>query len=153
MAGIFKIVLIFASILVGGLLAYADMGHWQGLTQSFAAYPWFSLFGRGVEDGLVSLGSMIVGVISTQTYVQALFSARDTKTAAVGCCAAALIVIPVGLPSVMIGMFMHLHHPEINSIDALPLYLVTYLPQWLGGIGLGAVLLSALAQSPVWRWA
>ena len=146
MAGIFKIVLIFASIFVGGLLAYADMGHWQGLTQSFAAYPWFSLFGRGVEDGLVSLGSMIVGVISTQTYVQALFSARDTKTAAVGCCAAALIVIPVGLPSVMIGMFMHLHHPEINSIDALPLYLVTYLPQWLGGIGLGAVLLSALGS-------
>lgn len=65
--------LIFASIFVGGFLAYADMGHWQGLTQSFAAYPWFSLFGRGVEDGLVSLGSMIVGVISTQTYVQALF--------------------------------------------------------------------------------
>ena len=142
----FKIVLIFASIFVGGFLAYVDMGHWQGLTQSFAAYPWFSLFGRGVEDGLVSLGSMIVGVISTQTYVQALFSARDTKTAAVGCCAAALIVIPVGLPSVMIGMFMHLHHPEINSIDALPLYLVTYLPQWLGGIGLGAVLLSALGS-------
>ena len=127
-------------------MAYGDMGHWQGLTQSFAAYTWFSLFGRGVEDGLVSLGSMIVGVISTQTYVQALFSARDTKTAAVGCCAAALIVIPVGLPSVMIGMFMHLHHPEINSIDALPLYLVTYLPQWLGGIGLGAVLLSALGS-------
>lgn len=73
MAGIFKIVLIFASIFVGGVMAYADMGHWQGLTQSFAAYPWFSLFGRGVEDGLVSLGSMIVGVISTQTYVQALF--------------------------------------------------------------------------------
>ena len=146
MAGIFKIVLIFASIFVGGVMSYADMGHWQGLTQSFAAYPWFSLFGRGVEDGLVSLGSMIVGVISTQTYVQALFSARDTKTAAVGCCAAALIVIPVGLPSVMIGMFMHLHHPEINSIDALPLYLVTYLPQWLGGIGLGAVLLSALGS-------
>ena len=146
MAGIFKIVLIFASIFVGGVMAYADMGHWQGLTQSFAAYPWFSLFGRGVEDGLVSLGSMIVGVISTQTYVQALFSARDTKTAAVGCCAAALIVIPVGLPSVMIGMFMHLHHPEINSIDALPLYLVTYLPQCLGGIGLGAVLLSALGS-------
>ena len=47
--------MIFASIFVGGLLAYADMGHWQGLTQSFAAYPWFSLFGRGVEDGLVSL--------------------------------------------------------------------------------------------------
>ena len=146
MAGIFKIVLIFASIFVGGVLAYCDMGAWQGLAQSFEPFPWFSLFGRGVEDGLVSLGSMIVGVISTQTYVQAIFSARDSKTAAAGCAAAALVVIPVGLPSVVIGMFMHLHHPEINSIDALPLYLVTYLPHWLGGIGLAAVLISALGS-------
>ncbi len=146
MAGIFKIVLIFASIFVGGVLAYCDMGSWQGLKQSFTPFPWFSLFGRGVEDGLVSLGSMIVGVVSTQTYVQAIFSARDSKTAATGCAAAALVVIPVGLPSVVIGMFMHLQHPEINSIDALPLYLVTYLPHWLGGIGLAAVMISALGS-------
>ena len=78
---------------------------------------------------------MVIGVISTQTYVQALFSAKDSATAAAGCVTAALIVIPVGLPSVMIGMYMHAMHPEINAIDALPFYLCIYLPEWLGGIG------------------
>ncbi len=146
MAGIIKIVLIFASIFVGGILAFCNMGGSAGLAAALPAQPWFSLFGRGVEDGLFSLCSMIVGVISTQTYVQALFSAKDSKTAAVGCVTAACIVIPVGLPSVMIGMFMHVNHPEINSIDALPLYLSTYLPDWLGGIGLAALLLSALGS-------
>lgn len=146
MAGILKIGFIFISIFVGGIFAYQDMGGMVGLSAQYETYPWFSLFGRGLEDGLFSLGSMIVGVISTQTYVQALFSAKDSKTAAAGCITAALIVIPVGLPSVMIGMFMNAHHPEINSIDALPLYLATYLPDWLGGIGLGAVLLSALGS-------
>ena len=146
MAGIIKIILIFASIFVGGVLAYGKLGGSAGLTAALPAHPWFSLFGRGVEDGLFSLCSMIVGVISTQTYVQALFSAKDSKTAAVGCVTAACIVIPVGLPSVMIGMFMHINHPEINSIDALPLYLSTYLPDWLGGIGLAALLLSALGS-------
>ena len=146
MAGIIKIILIFASIFVGGVLAYGDLGGSAGLTAALPAQPWFTLFGRGVEDGLFSLCSMIVGVISTQTYVQALFSAKDSKTAAVGCVTAACIVIPVGLPSVMIGMFMHINHPEINSIDALPLYLSTYLPDWLGGIGLAALLLSALGS-------
>ena len=146
MAGIIKIILIFASIFVGGVLAFFEMGGSAGLTAALPAQPWFSLFGRGVEDGLFSLCSMIVGVISTQTYVQALFSAKDSKTAAVGCVTAACIVIPVGLPSVMIGMFMHINHPEINSIDALPLYLSTYLPDWLGGIGLAALLLSALGS-------
>ncbi|MBR4957866.1 MAG: sodium:solute symporter family protein, partial [Phascolarctobacterium sp.] len=87
-----------------------------------------------------------VGVISTQSYVQSIFSAKDSKTAAAGCISAALVVIPVGLPSVMIGMFMSKMHPEINSIDALPMYLVTYLPEWLGGIGLGAILISAMGS-------
>lgn len=146
MAGIFKITLIFASIFVGGLLAYNDMGGYTGIRAVFPEQPWFSLFGRGVGDGLFSLGAMIVGVISTQTYVQAIFSAKNGKAAAAGCLSAALVVIPVGLPSVMIGMFMHAQHPEINSIDALPLYLATYLPEWLGGIGLAAVLLSALGS-------
>lgn len=141
-----KIVFVFASIFVGGVLAFFEMGGSAGLTAALPAHPWFSLFGRGVEDGLFSLCSMIVGVISTQTYVQALFSAKDSKTAAVGCVTAACVVIPVGLPSVMIGMFMHINHPEINSIDALPLYLSTYLPDWLGGIGLAALLLSALGS-------
>lgn len=146
MAGILKIGFIVVSIFVGGICAYFDMGGVDGLMTQFSPHPWFSLFGRGVEDGLFSLGAMIVGVISTQTYVQALFSAKDSKTAAAGCVAAVFFVIPVGLPSVMIGMFMQAHHPEINSIDALPLYLTTYLPEWLGGIGLGAVLLSALGS-------
>jgi SSS family solute:Na+ symporter len=46
----------------------------------------------------------------------------------------------------MIGMFMHVNHPGINSIDALPLYLSLYLPDWLGGIGLASLLLSALGS-------
>lgn len=145
-AGLLKILFIFGSIFVGGYLAYADMGGFSGIQAVFPAYPWFSLFGRGIEDGLISLCSMIVGVISTQTYVQAIFSAKDSKTAMHGCLIAAMIVIPVGLPSVMIGMFMHSVHPEISAIDALPMYLINYLPDWLGGIGLGAVLLSALSS-------
>ena len=146
MAGLLKILLIFSTIFVGGIISFMDLGQWQGLKATFPEDPWFSLLGRGVEDGLFSLVSMIVGVISTQSYVQSIFSAKDSKTAAAGCISAALVVIPVGLPSVMIGMFMSKMHPEINSIDALPMYLVTYLPEWLGGIGLGAILISAMGS-------
>ena len=146
MAGIFKILLVFATVFVGGILSYNDLGGLTGIRESFPAFPWRSLFGKGIEDSLFSLFSMVIGVISTQTYVQALFSAKDSATAAAGCVAAALIVIPVGLPSVMIGMYMHAMHPEINAIDALPFYLCTYLPEWLGGIGIAALLLSSLGS-------
>lgn len=146
MAGIFKVGAIFITIFLGGILAYTDMGQLSGMKAVFTDDKWFSLFGHGVQNGLTNLLSMIVGIVSTQSYIQAIFSAKDAKTAMRGCTLAALVVIPVGLPSVIIGMFMAAHHPEINPIDALPMYLLNYLPEWLGGIGIAALLLSALGS-------
>ena len=92
----------------------------------------------------MTLVSMVVGVISTQSYAQAIFSAANTRCAALACLIAGAITIPVGVPSILIGMFMRVHHPEIMSIEALPLFLVKYLPDWLGGLGIAALLLATL---------
>lgn len=142
--GLIKIVLICGTVVVAGIYAYNDLGGLAGIEDTFPATPWLSLFSGGSEKVIYNLASMIVGVISTQSYIQALFSAKDSKTAMVGCIVAALIVIPVGLPSVIIGMSVHVNHPGINSIDALPIYLLNYLPGWLGGAAIAALILSAL---------
>ena len=39
---------------------------------------------------------------------------------------------------------MRLHHPDILPIEALPMFLITYLPDWLGGVGIAALLLATL---------
>lgn len=145
-AGLVKILFIFATVFVGGISAYDELGRYQGIAATFGTYPWLSLFGNGLQNGIFNLLAMIVGVISTQSYAQAVFSAKDSKTASVGCILAALIVIPVGLPSVFIGMYMRAMHPEIDAIDALPLYLMYYLPDWLGGMGIAAVMLSSIGS-------
>ncbi|MDO4177966.1 MAG: sodium:solute symporter family protein [Phascolarctobacterium sp.] len=145
LSGIFKLFLIFASIFVGGFLAYNQMGALTGMHAHFEPKA-FSLFGNGFESAMYSLASMIIGVISTQTYVQALFSAKDSKTAMSGCLAAAIVVIPVGLPSVVIGMYMRQFYPTINPIEALPMFLLTQLPEWLGGVGIAALLLSSVGS-------
>lgn len=145
-SGLFKLGTILLAIFYGGLWAYHDLGSLNGMRQTFSEPYWFNLFSHGTQQGLVNLFSMVIGVISTQSYAQAIFSARNAQTAMRGCIWAACIVIPLGLPSVIIGMFMAVRHPEINSIEALPLFLCTYLPEWLGGIGLGALLLSAFGS-------
>ena len=76
MAGIFKILLVFATVFVGGILSYNDLGGLTGIRESFPAFPWLSLFGKGIEDSLFSLFSMVIGVISTQTYIQLCFRPR-----------------------------------------------------------------------------
>ena len=144
MAGLVKVGLIFGTIFIAGIWAYNDLGGISGIRMTFPATPWLSMFAGGSEKVVYNLLSLIIGVISTQSYIQALFSASDSKTASIGCIIAAIIVIPIGLPSAIIGMSVQASNPGINSIDALPVYLLNYMPDWLGGAAIAALILSAL---------
>ena len=144
MAGLVKVGLIFGTIFIAGIWAYNDLGGISGIRMTFPATPWLSIFAGGSEKVVYNLLALIIGVISTQSYIQALFSASDSKTASIGCIIAAIIVIPIGLPSAIIGMSVQASNPEINSIDALPVYLLNYMPDWLGGAAIAALILSAL---------
>jgi SSS family solute:Na+ symporter len=96
---------------------------------------------------LGSLLSLIVGILSTQTYIQAVYAASDTKTARTGSLVAAAMTIPVGLPSVLVGMYMSLYYPGITPIDALPLFIINNLPDWLGGLAIGGLILSTIGSA------
>lgn len=146
LAGIIKLVFVYLAIFVGGAVAYGKLGGLAGMEITFPAMPWLSLFGTGIEGALARIAALLVGIVSTQTYIQAIFSACDSKAAAKGCFLAAALTIPVGLPSVAIGMFMRANHPELASVNALPIFLADYLPPWLGGIGLATLMLSAFGS-------
>lgn len=80
LAGIFKIGIIFITVFLGGILAYVDMHHLGGMRSVIVDDKWFSLFGHGLQNSLINLLSMIMGVVSTQSYIQAVFSAKDSAT-------------------------------------------------------------------------
>lgn len=145
--GIWKTVFIYITLLSVAYATYTRMGGWSGFFSAFQPTPWFSLVGRGWGIDLGSGLSLLVGTLTTQTYIQALFSASDEKTAKVGAVTAALITLPSGIPAVMVGLFMRVHHPDIAPIDALPLFVLTYLPSWLGGVAIAALLLAAIGSA------
>lgn len=146
MGGLFKAGLLLGTLFIAGTAAYIAIGGMSGLHAQFPSFPWFSFWGRGVENGLYSFFSVLVGIICTQSYIQAVFSAKDNKTAAQGCLLAGLLVIPVGIPAMFIGMFMRVAHPDILPIDALPLYFINYLPPWLGGAALTGIIISSIGS-------
>lgn len=142
--GILKMIIIWCSIFIGGFFAFETMEE----TGSFSLLPdqAFSLFGIGVEPALGNLFSVIVGVLCTQSYVQCVFSAATPMTAMVGCITAALIMIPVGLPSVVIGMYMSVFAPGTDPIMVLPNYMVNCMNPIIGGLGMGGILLSLIGS-------
>lgn len=144
--GIMKMAVIWASLFLAGFSAFLIMHNDPVMSTVLPDYPWYSLFGAGTASAMSNLFSLIVGIICTQTYIQAIFSASNPRTAAIGAFMAALIVIPVGLPSAFIGMYMHITQPETVPMLVLPAYLLSNVPEWLGGIAMGGIMLSLISS-------
>lgn len=147
LVGVLKTGLMFLAL--GGIAfaAYRDMGGWSGYQAAFVPFPWFSLFGRGAWVDVASGLSLIVGTLTTQTYIQAVYAARNERAARNGVLLAALVTLPTGIPAVMAGMYMRTHYPQMAAIDALPQFILTQLPPWLGGIALATMLLASIGSA------
>lgn len=144
LVGSFKVALLAGSMAVVGLLAFRLGGGWAGVRAALPAQPWFSLFGRGVGPDLAAGFSLVVGVLSTQTYLQAVFSARDEGTARRGALLGAAIIPPLGLAGVWVGLYMRIAMPWINPRQALPLFILQALPDWLGGLVLATLFIATV---------
>lgn len=144
LVGTLKVVLIYFSMLTAGILAYNLGGGLAGFTTTFPPFPWFSLFGRGMGTDLAAGFSLIVGVLSTQTYLQAMFSGKDAQASQKGALLSSLIIPPIGLAGVFVGLYMRANFPSLNPKEALPVFALQYLPDWLGGIVLATLLISVV---------
>lgn len=145
-SGVLKMLIIFFSLFIAGFCAFLSLLSMNHFSAVFPEMPWLSLFGEGVQATLFSLGSVVVGVLCTQSYVQCVFSSATPRKAAVGCILAAFIIIPVGLPSVAIGMYMHAFEPDTLPVLVLPMYLLGHQNEILAGVALGGIILSVIGS-------
>jgi len=145
--GLMKMLLLYLTMAVAGSLALYQSGGIQQIHAALPAFPWFSLFGYGVKEGMSDFCSMLVGVISTQTYLQAVFSARSTTSARNGALISALLIPPLGLLGIAVGLSMRLSAPGIDSAKALPLFLAEQFHPALAGIAFATLLITAVGTA------
>ena len=145
--GLVKLLLLYLTMFSAGILAYRLSGGWAELRSFYPAAPWFSLFGYGVREGISDLVSMLVGMISTQTYLQAVFSARDTTAARGGALLSAALIPPLGLFGVLVGLYMRQVNPELESALALPTFILDQLPTVFAGVAFAALLIAAVGTA------
>ncbi len=145
-SGLVKTFFIWSMLLVITFVAGGRLASIEDPGVYFPESFWFDLTGCGMAHCLENVFSLMVGITCSQTYVQALFSAKDVKTARIGIFFAAAVSMPVGIPCAMAAMYMHAMHPEINPILALPIFAITYLHPVLAGITLGALIMSLISS-------
>ncbi len=123
------------------------------------------IFSRGVSKDVGSCISVILGVLATQSYAQGIWAAKSDSVARKACMVSALLTIPIGLACALVGMYMRAHYVTVdeaqlladigmtlpdgvgmiqNTAQAFPVFITDNMPDFLGGIALGAFLITVV---------
>ena len=132
---------------------------------SFVSERYNNLLARGAAKDIGSGLSVILGVLATQSYAQGIWAAKTDSAARKGAMWSALLTIPIGAACVLIGLYMRGHYvtaEEMNLIaeagktlpenigvmettaQAFPLFITHCMPEFLGGIVLGTLLITVI---------
>lgn len=145
--GTVKTVLIYAATAGGGLLALRLAGGPGALFRALPPSGSFGLFSRGLAvDGGAGLSS-ILGFLSTQTYVQCVLSGKSDAVAVRGTLISALLIPPIGVGSVLVGLYMRIHSPGVSPAQAFPLFVLQTMPPLVAGIVLATLLIAILGAT------
>jgi SSS family solute:Na+ symporter len=142
-AGFAKLLIAFVALLILGATALFMSGGVSGLQTALPAHE-FNLFGNGFWKDLGSGLGIVLGVLTTQVYVQAIITGRTMTQARIGTVVAGIGTMVFGLGGVAVGMFMKIHEPLIKPAQALPLFAEHYFPSLVSGILIGAILITVI---------
>ena len=150
--GLFKITLLYITMLVCGILALRLMGGVSSAFDLMAKYTeetgvnYFSFLSRGTSKDLSSLLSAVLGILSTQTYAQAIFCGRSDHVARRGGLISAAFVLPFAVFGILVGLYMRsvTDPAAFVSKAALTTFVIRHLPPLFGGVALGALFIASV---------
>ncbi|MFZ5642638.1 MAG: sodium:solute symporter family protein [Bacillota bacterium] len=142
--GILKLVLLTVTLFFSGATGWTLLEGAGGIERLSSVYACLDLFPRGFFTELAGGLSVIVGFISTQSFLQPVFAGKDIRSSRLGSMLAALALPVFGAAGVIVGLYMRSSYPGIDPAAALPLFMLHHLPQWIGGLGVATLLVSLL---------
>ncbi len=145
--GLLKMFLLYFTLIAAVFILFHHTGGIGAFWEAFPRDPWLNLWARGAARELGAAFSVLVGFASTQSYLQSLFAARDVPAARKGALIASIFIPLAGAGSALIGMYMSRHHTEIIPGEALPLFVLEYVPPVAGGVMLATLLITLIMTS------
>ena len=148
--GILKMSLLYVAMMASGVLVLVISRGLDGFLSLMRTIDnpegvhFGSVFARGIGVDLGACLSLILGVITTQSYAQTIFAACDTKAAVKGALISSFMIPPVGIGGILVGLYMRGMHPGIVPKTALTLFVTENMPPLLGGVVLGTLFIAVV---------
>ena len=151
--GIVKMVLIYITMIVGAWMVLSMTGGLSAFWEMTRNIPdpngirFTSLFARGVGTDIGACLSVLLGVITTQTYAQGVLSGRTDKDGVGGALISAFLIPPIGIGGILIGLYMRAHaalYAGLTAKTALTAFVCTHMPPLAAGIILGTLFITVV---------
>ena len=144
--GKLKTFLLYVAALSGAAIVLRQLDL-RTLQNTLDREVYFDLFALGIGKESSKALSVIMGIITAQAFVQAIRMGKSDQAAARGAVISAILIPPIGLCSVLIGMFMRVSCPDLELAKyAFPQFVLSYMPDWLGGIVMGTLFLALIGS-------
>ena len=183
--GLIKLFLLYCGSVATGIIVWHMAGGHSGLSESLRSiyssptlldvnglpsaedihHRYGSLVSRGLMKDLGGALSIILGVVSTQTYAQCIWSGASTAKARRGALYCTFFIPIIGAACTLVGIYMRGHYVTADELAAMqqagealpagigvikdssqafPSFIINHLPAWFGGIMLGTLLINIL---------
>ncbi len=142
--GAIKTVMLYICAIICVILVFNKSGGFDTIYHALPREKYFNLFARGIGIDAGAGLSLIVGVISTQTYAQSVLSAKSDRAAVQGTLLSSLLIPPIGLGSVFVGLYMRTIYPEMEASQVFPQFLLQNVPGFVAGIFLAVLLVTII---------
>ncbi len=149
-AGLIGRIKFFMLYLIMAISAALALFKGGGLQQIISQLPhdanMLNFTGYGIKSAVIDIFSMVVGVLSTQIYLQAIFSAKDVQQARNGAFLSAVVIPPIGVLGIIVGLYLRANFPEVadNAAQALPFFFFQSFPPVIAAFFAAGLLLIVL---------
>ena len=129
LTNIINVILIYAGVALGAVMAVDKVGGLGNIVAKLPVeHPGFDLSAIGWGLIIAWFVVMCTTVFSVQSIVQISFAAKDSAAARKGFLLGALIILPIGFISALIGVAAAILHPGIIPTEALPRTVLSLSP-------------------------
>ena len=160
--GILKLILLYVTMIICGIIALNSFGGVSALSDAVSSFSaelgrnLSSVFCRGIGTDAGAGVSLILGVLTTQTYAQAIFNAKTDRDARVGAIISAILIPIIGIFGIIVGLYMRSVADPAALAEAgqaaslakvaLTSFILNYagLPSIISGIMLGALFIASV---------
>ncbi len=141
--GAAKIAVLYVTLIICTFAALGG-GGMSAIGRCLSFQPWFNPFGRGFVPEAGYLASMIVGVFTTQIYIQSFAAAKNLHAARRGAFVSALLMPPMGLLGVAIGLSVRARGVALQPDQVLSWFIMDSFPPLIGGLLWGGIVITVV---------